>query len=179
MTNPKDRYDSLLEFVWGLYQDKYAPGMDLSVDWRLAKFQMLAESEANPRAISPVGARGLFQLMPATWGTGFENEWPNPELNMHRGIEHLWTMWKLFKEEGGIERWKYALGAYNCGQGWIIKSQAFLKSRGKATDQWKLIIEVLPQFTGPENARETMLYVGRIISAYGVAAGWIDGSQSV
>ena len=158
---PEDRYDSLCQFVWELYRDKYGPDMESETDWHLAKEVIRAESAFNPRAISPVGAKGLMQLMQGTWGEGFEKDWMNAETNMHRGIAHLWYLWKLFRDEHGTERWKFALGAYNAGQGNVIKAQLVLKARGKETDVWENIAEVLPQITG-DHSLETINYVKKI-----------------
>lgn len=37
------------------------------VDWRLLKAQYYQESHLKPNAVSPVGAAGVAQFMPATW----------------------------------------------------------------------------------------------------------------
>ena len=53
----QDRFDSLLTY----YAEEHG------LDWLALKAQMLAESNADPKAVSRVGAQGLFQSMPATW----------------------------------------------------------------------------------------------------------------
>lgn len=55
--HPQNRYDSLLQYY----------GERSGVDWRLLKAQMLAESAADPDAVSPAGALGLAQFMDRTW----------------------------------------------------------------------------------------------------------------
>ena len=51
---PSDRFDSLIRY-WG---------ERVQLPFDLLKAQMMAESSGNPKAESPVGAKGLFQLMP-------------------------------------------------------------------------------------------------------------------
>lgn len=75
------------------------------------------ESRFNPRAVSPVGARGLMQLMPQTatyladcidW-SGRANAF-DPDFNIHAGTYYIA---RLLKEFNGNER--LALAAYNAG----------------------------------------------------------------
>lgn len=158
-----DRYNSLIMYYW---QEASRAYRFTDADWRLVWCQIKAESNFNPKAESPVGARGLMQIMPKTWGDNDLDEIWNPESNIKRGVDHLGFLWNMFKEESGLERWKFALGAFNCGQGWVIKAQAVLKAKGRPTNQWKDIVEVLPGLIGPANAREVSGYVGKIIHDY-------------
>ncbi len=77
------------------------------------------ESRGNPRAISPVGALGLMQIMPATArdpGFGLSPVSPkdlfNPEVNRRFGEQYLGAMLKRY--EGDTRK---ALAAYNWGPG--------------------------------------------------------------
>ena len=104
----KERYDSL--FRW------YAEVS--SVDWRLLKCQVEAESAFNPKAVSPVGAAGLAQFMRATWmdwspgGDRF-----NPEDSIEAQAKYMRHLLDLFKEDV-----KLALAAYNWGMGHVRKN---------------------------------------------------------
>lgn len=158
------RYDSLIQWYWMRAGQKYA--FDEVVDWRLVKSQIRQESGFIPDAVSAAGARGLMQIMPETWGSGFEIQAFNPEKSIERGIDHLGRMWSIFKAESGLERWKFALGSYNCGQGWVIKSQVLLKARGLRTDLWDNIVRVLPTLTGADNAAQTTKYVATIMKEF-------------
>jgi hypothetical protein len=75
-----------------------------------------AESAYNPSAVSPVGARGLTQIMPATAadpGYGIQPlQNDSDEENVRFGAEYLSTM--LNKFDGSIP---HALAAYNAGPG--------------------------------------------------------------
>lgn len=83
------------------------------------------ESGGNPRARSPVGARGLMQLMPATamevvreMGIrNFKIDWlDNPEINQKLGTYYLDKQLKAYN--GNVPM---ALAAYNAGPGAVNK----------------------------------------------------------
>lgn len=133
------------------------------VAWPWFKAQGFAESRLDPDAVSPVGAQGIMQLMPPT-ALEMARELlttPNvydPARNIHFGVRYMRKMWDIFKAEQGIERLRFAMGAYNAGAGNIIKAQ---KIAG-GTDRWGEICWVLDQVTGPDNARQTIDYVAKI-----------------
>ena len=160
----QDRYDSLIQWAWENAAHAYQ--FDQSVDWRLVKCQIRAESGFRPDVVSSQGARGLLQIISGTWGDGFEADAFNPEKNIKKGVDYLGRLWAMFKEEQGMDRWRFSIGGYNCGPGWIIKSQALLKVRGRPTDTWEGIADVLPQLTGV-NAQQTIEYVNKIFRWYG------------
>lgn len=82
------------------------------VDPRLVKSIMLVESNFNPKALSPKGARGLMQLMPGTARRyGVQNSW-DPHENIRGGTAYLSDLLGMF--DGDVVR---ALAAYNAGEG--------------------------------------------------------------
>ncbi|MRR13381.1 lytic transglycosylase domain-containing protein, partial [bacterium] len=82
------------------------------VDPRLVKSVMLVESNFNPKALSPKGARGLMQLMPGTARRyGVQNSW-DPLENIRGGTAYLSDLLGMF--DGDIVR---TLAAYNAGEG--------------------------------------------------------------
>lgn len=76
------------------------------------------ESRGNPKALSPVGAQGLMQLMPATArGLGVHDSW-DPVQNAAGGARYLADLLVRF---GSIE---HMLAAYNWGPGNIDRVKA-------------------------------------------------------
>lgn len=73
------------------------------------------ESHSNIRAVSPKGAMGLMQLMPATWlamrtELGLGADAFDPHDNILAGSHYLKSMYDLYGQEG-------YLAAYNAGPG--------------------------------------------------------------
>jgi len=95
---------------------------DLAPEYRLSPDLVLAvveaESNFNPRALSPKNAQGLMQLIPATaqrFGVG--NVW-DPEQNLRGGMAYL--RWLLDHFDGDI---RLALAGYNAGEQAVRRHQ--------------------------------------------------------
>ena len=97
------------------------------------------ESNRNTDAVSPKGARGAMQLMPATaarYGLEGPATWRDPERNIDAGVRHLKDL--LAQHHGNVV---LALAAYNAGSGAV----------GRHRDR-------IPPY------RETMLYVPAVLA---------------
>ena len=106
------------------------------------------ESSFDPRARSPVGAAGLFQLMPETAQRYGLRTWPldqrlKPETNGRAAARYLRYLRGHFKD------WRLALAAYNAGEGTV---QSLLERR-KATT-FDAIADRLPA--------ETQMFVPKV-----------------
>lgn len=154
------QYDALFE----AYASAYLPG----VDWQLLKAQCYQESLLQPRAISPVGARGLCQFMPATWrdmqrqlgiSAGPFNEAANIRAAAYY-MRQLRNGWSSPRPER--DRHNLAMASYNAGFGNLLKAQAECGNPA-LYDQ---IIICLPDITG-HHSQETITYVVRIWGWYG------------
>lgn len=100
-----------------LFLDPYAETIrsaasQFGVDPALVRAVIHAESAFNPRALSPKGAQGLMQLMPATAEElGVSNAMDEAQ-NIRGGVDYLARMLQL--HEGDI---RLATAAYNAGPG--------------------------------------------------------------
>jgi soluble lytic murein transglycosylase-like protein len=86
------------------------------VDSALVKAIIKAESNFNHRAVSPVGARGLMQLMPATAATLQVQDSFQPENNIDGGVRYLRYLMNLFN--GNLP---LVLAAYNAGENTVLR----------------------------------------------------------
>ena len=82
-----------------------------AVDPDLVEAVIQVESNYNPAAVSPKGAIGLMQLIPATARRfGVQNPF-DPRENLEGGIQYLKYLQQLYGDD------RLALAAYNAGEG--------------------------------------------------------------
>lgn len=100
------KYDHLITMA----SEKY------KVDSALVKAMIKAESNFNHKAVSPKGARGLMQLMPATANSLQVRDSFHPEKNIDGGVRYLRYLLNLFNGDLSL-----ALAAYNAGEAAIAR----------------------------------------------------------
>jgi len=174
----RDDYSAVRKFS-GIY----------SVDYRLVLAIMEHESRFDRMALSPRGARGMLQIMPAT-GRELESELnlsdvTHPAQHLHAGIYYYSKLSDLFSSAPDDDRRRLALAAYNAGPSRIYDAQELAVYLGENPDDWSALRHVLPllsrrystlhshvwgdarpphgYFTG---WRETVRYVDRVMSTY-------------
>lgn len=103
-------------FPEALVADVEAAALAHAIDPLLLKALVSIESRANPRALSPKGAMGLTQLMPATAKRfGVRNAY-DVRQNLHGGARYLSELLALFR--GDLQ---LALAAFNAGENAVIR----------------------------------------------------------
>ena len=135
-------------------------------DWRWFRAQAIAESRIDQSAVSWCGAKGIMQLMPATFKEIQKNEplikssIDNPEQNIAAGIFYdykLYKMWSGPRPE--IDRLAFMFASYNAGAGNILKAQKLCKTD---SNLWASIVAVA-KYVPEWKYRETIGYVEKIL----------------
>ena len=157
-------YDSAIKDA----SDRWMPGSD----WVRYRAQLYQESRLDPTAVSPVGARGIAQFMPGTWGDvapmleygGFSPHIAEPAIDA--GAYYLAKQMLIWTEPRPyIEVRKLGEAGYNAGSGNIIQAQRECRQRtglcGGACRDWDEVSIYLPCVTGRHSA-ETIDYIEKI-----------------
>ncbi len=93
---------------YAVHIENYAAQYD--IEPKLVRAVITAESCFNHKAVSPVGAQGLMQLMPETAKEVGVSDPFDPKQNIHGGVRYLRMMLDTFQQDV-----KLALAAYNAG----------------------------------------------------------------
>jgi soluble lytic murein transglycosylase-like protein len=140
-------------YLTGLFPvPSYGPADGYRLDKALVLAFTRTESKFQPAAVSPMGARGLMQLMPATaaqmaGGQPSQSQLCDPAYNMNLGQKYLEGL--LAMAGGGVLQ---LAASYNAGPGNVMHWMA-----GK--DDPLMFIETMP-------AQETRSYVKRVMTYY-------------
>jgi len=133
------------------------------VPWIIYKAQLYQESRLDPAAVSPVGAAGIAQFMPATWAAiapALKYDIADRRVAapaIEAGAYYMAQLRRGWSTLADIERHNFAMASYNAGPGNIRKAWGLC---GHKPD-WTPTSTCLPRVTG-RHAEETITYVARI-----------------
>ncbi len=151
-------YDELVR----RYADRYG------FDWRLITAQMYQESRFNPKAKSPVGARGLMQLMPRTAKAMGVKNTVDPAASIRGGIKYMDWLRDRFPANLPIsERLWFSLAAYNAGIGHVHSARRLARQLGRDPNRWF------------GNTEEAMLLLSQEEYAEHSRYGYVNGHEPV
>lgn len=85
------------------------------VDCDLVRAVIKAESDFNPSAVSPKGAKGIMQLMPKTAGDMSVKNIFSPRDNIEGGVKYLRRLLNIFNNDLHL-----TVAAYNAGENAVI-----------------------------------------------------------
>ena len=90
-------------------------GTKYQVDCDLVRAVIKAESDFNPSAVSPKGAKGIMQLMPDTADDMSVKNIFSPRDNIEGGVKYLRRLLNIFNND-----LRLAVAAYNAGENAVI-----------------------------------------------------------
>jgi soluble lytic murein transglycosylase-like protein len=117
-----------------------------NVDSTLVKAVIKAESNFNHKAVSPVGARGLMQLMPATAASLQVADSFHPESNIDGGVRYLRYLSNLFN--GNLP---LVLAAYNAGENTVMRYNNSIPPYRETQTYVKRVLHYLDQYRKARN----------------------------
>ena len=129
-------------------------------EWRWFKAQAIAESNLNPKARSWVGAKGIMQIMPATYRE-IKGQNPHffkidsPKWNIAAGIYYdrqLYRKWQRGFDTK--ERLALMFGGYNAGHSRIRRAYKKALKEYSKVRRWRQLEHLVP--------KETQGYVRKI-----------------
>lgn len=137
--NQTGRMLGMAEMYFPLFEE-YLDKYDLPVE---LKYLAVIESALNPKAVSPVGAAGLWQFM---YNTGknyglkvdtYVDDRYDPIKETDAACRYLKYLYSLFND------WSLVIAAYNTGEGNVLKA---IRRAGGSFDFWQ-VMRYLPQET--------------------------------
>jgi membrane-bound lytic murein transglycosylase MltF len=159
------------------------------LDWRFVLAVMKQESRFSHRAESPVGARGLMQIMPETGEEvsrvlAIDNV-HGPLENIRGGAYYLGWLYGRFERADQPDRLRLTLAAYNAGINRVGDAQAIASYLRADPTTWRGVRDALPLLSKRygslhdniwhqdrpksgwfRNPRQTIAYVDNVMGYY-------------
>ncbi|WP_344762458.1 lytic transglycosylase domain-containing protein [Actimicrobium antarcticum] len=131
-----------------------AAATEFKVDLALMKAMMAAESGFNPAAVSPKGAIGLMQIMPATaerYGvvgdarTTIQQKLTDPKTNIRLAARYLRELNALFPNQQAL-----VIASYNAGEGAVQKYRNTVPPYAETRNYVQLVTQFYQFYAPPE-----------------------------
>ena len=138
---------------------------EMGWDWRLLSAMIYHESKFINESCSDKGAVGLMQINNERYSV---DTLLIPEVNISIGTKYLTYLSHMFAEHGAdsVECLKFALAAYNCGEGNVLKCIRTAEELGVDPTRWDNIVSVIPEVPG-FHGKQTIAYVREVLDTYG------------
>ncbi|MFP4209498.1 MAG: transglycosylase SLT domain-containing protein [Wenzhouxiangella sp.] len=136
------------------------------LDWLMVMAQSYQESRLDHSVISPAGAIGIMQLLPATGADMGVEDLTVLEENVLAGVRYVRYLIDNFFDQPTLppeEQLLFALAAYNAGPGRIRQMRQTAAERGLDRDRWFNNVE---RIAAEKIGRETVRYVANIYKYY-------------
>lgn len=170
VNNP--RWTTKFDVYFNKYSKRYfGPGFD----YKWFKSQGMAESALNADAESWVGAKGVMQVMPATFreiksrNLNIVGDLADPRWNIEAGIYYDSKLFKSWKAKRPFDdRLAFMFASYNAGMGNVLKGQKQCKliTPNSNCNLWQNIVPVAHNVRS-WRSEETLGYVKRIFKFMG------------
>lgn len=133
-------------------------------DWRLVSALIFHESRFINESASDRGAVGLMQIVTERVSV---DSLLDPAVNVELGVTYLTRLRRMFAGAAAdsTENTKFALAAFNAGEGRILDCIEFAASRGVDPSYWENIVTVLPDMPGFKG-KQTTAYVRDVMQTW-------------
>ena len=137
---------------------------EMGWDWRLLSAMIYHESKFINEAYSDRGAVGLMQIRSDRYSV---DTLLDPAVNISIGTKYLTYLSRMFADHGAdsVECLKFALAAYNAGEGNILKCIRYTEESGLDATRWDNVVETIPSV--PDfHGKQTIAYVREVMDTY-------------
>ena len=137
---------------------------EMGWDWRLLSAMIYHESKFINESCSARGAVGLMQIHNEQYSV---DTLLDPAVNISIGTKYLTYLSDFFAEHGAdsLERLKFALAAYNAGEGNILKCIRTAEELDVDPTRWDNIVGIMPEVPG-FSGKQTIAYVREVLNTY-------------
>jgi len=146
--------------IFRKYSDRY------DMDYLLMMAQGFQESELKQDVVSPVGAVGIMQIMPATGRDMKVGDISRIDPNIHAGVKYMRFMVDTYyanEPMDPLDKGLLAFASYNAGPGRVQQLRRLAAQRGLDPNRWFNNVELV---VAEKIGQETVTYVSNIYKYY-------------